>query len=214
MSARGGRALAMAALLAAPCGLASAQRADALVLRLPARRAPTISYGRSNGPANATTPAVSSALSNATAPNAVVRPDLEPGRVAGELLVGSYGGIGGFFLGRYAGLMITDLVASPTEDTRDGIAFASGVVGAWVGTTVGVYAIGNIGNQTGSLGTTAFGAGIGAVAGAFLDRLVFAPRSGDPSAGASAIRWGETVVESFLPAIGATIGFNSSRKYK
>lgn len=151
-------------------------------------------------------------LAAAAAP--ITRPDLEPGRVVGELVVGSYAGITGFFLGHYVGQVVTSWVADPEDATRSRIAFVTGVAGAWVGTTAGVFAIGSIGNQTGSLGTTAFGAGIGAVAGAVLDRLVFAPRSGNPTAGASAVRWAETVVESFLPSIGATIAFNSSRKYK
>lgn len=157
---------------------------------------------------------VAGAPLSATAAAPITRPDLEPGRVVGELVVGSYAGITGFFLGHYVGQVVTDWVADPADATRDRIAFATGVAGAWVGTTAGVFAIGSIGNQTGSLGTTAFGAGIGAVAGAVLDRLVFAPRSGNPTASASAVRWAETVVESFLPSIGATIAFNSSRKYK
>ncbi|MBI3568189.1 MAG: hypothetical protein HY084_08325 [Gemmatimonadetes bacterium] len=220
MTPRGARSLALAALLLPPCAAARAQRADAVVLRLPARAwrlaapmnaAPFSAAARAR---ETVAPLPLTAANATTTDSPVARPDLEPARVAGELLVGSYGGITGFFLGHYAGRAILDKVSNPSESASDQVAFATGVVGAWIGTTVGVYAIGNIGNQTGSLGTTAFGAGLGTVAGAFLDRLVFAPRNGDPSAGASAIRWGETIVESFLPSIGATIAFNSSRKYK
>ncbi len=235
MTPRAARTVAFVACVLAPFAGVRAQRSDAVMLRWPVATAgamrmaapsvavPRFSAPRSNAPRfsvprldalEPASPVSLPHLPSVSDPITITRPDLEPGRVAGELLVGSYAGITGFFLGRWVGLTVIDLVANPAEDTRENIAFATGVTGAWIGTTAGVFAIGAIGNQTGSLSTTAFGAGIGAVAGAFLDRLVFAPRSGDPSAGASAVRWAETVVESFLPAIGATIAFNSSRKYK
>ena len=214
MTARCARCLAAAALCALPV-CARAQRADAVALRRPAVTG-VFGIAPAPAPAPAAAPrlAFAAGTANAAVGNVIARPDLEPARIAGELLVGSYGGIGGFLVGRYAGMMLADIPNDVSENTRDGVAFAGGVLGAWMGTTVGVYGIGSIGNQAGSFGTTAFGAGVGAVAGVFLDKLVFAPRRSDPSAGASSIRWGETIVESFLPAIGATIAFNSSRKYK
>jgi hypothetical protein len=224
MTPRAARTVALAACVLTPFVSARAQRADAVALRWPAASsgtmhmaAPSLAAPRLSvprlGALEQASPVALPHLSVSTDP-IITRPDLEPGRVAGELLVGSYGGITGFFVGHYLAREIVGRVSNASDQASDNIAFATGVVGAWAGTTVGVFAIGNIGNQTGSLGTTAFGAGLGAVAGAFLDRLVFAPRSGDPSAGASTIRWGETIVESFLPSIGATIAFNSSRKYK
>jgi hypothetical protein len=141
-----------------------------------------------------------------------LRPDLEPLRLGGEIVVGTYAGIGGFVLGRAAGGVLADLMTHD-DGTRDRIAMTTGIIGGGLATAGGVYAIGNICCTTGSFGATFLGAGAGALASYVLQQTVFSGRS-HASRDASDLRWSTAILEAFLPSIGATIGFNSSRRIK
>jgi hypothetical protein len=79
------------------------------------------------------------------------------------------------------------------------------VVGGAALTPLAVYLIGNIGPQTGSLGKTYLCGLAGVAAGTILLLLAF---ESDPALGTFAF-----VASTVGPAIGATIGYNSSRRY-
>ncbi len=141
-----------------------------------------------------------------------LKPRLEPARVAGETLAGAYAGIGGFVIGRYAAKGIGNVVGVESEDTQRRIGFAGGVLGGGLATAGVVHAIGSMGDQTGDFATTYLGSGIGFVAGLGVARLVLGPE-GRPKQGMSTkMRWATANVIAFLPAIGATIAFNSTRR--
>ncbi len=150
----------------------------------------------------------------AVAPVGVRRPPLDAMRIGGEVVVGAYTGIAGFFIGRYAGLFIADALPHESENARDKVAMGAGIAGAALGTTGGVYVIGSIGDQTGSFGATLIGAGAGAVAGWLVYRVFIGSDRLSPSRATSRMRWLEASIEALLPSVGATIGFNSSRRYK
>ncbi len=143
----------------------------------------------------------------------VARPAVEPLRVAGEVAVGTYAGIGGYFLGSAIGNHIAGRWPDQNEHTTAFITTGFAYTGAAFATAGGVYAIGSMGDQRGSFSATMLGTGIGAGVGWVLDRTLFTPNR-DESAVASQRRWAETLVNSLLPSIGATIGFNSSRRFK
>jgi hypothetical protein len=142
------------------------------------------------------------------------QPSLSAGRVGGELIVGAYAGIGGFFIGRYVGDRMSDGFGVTSEVTRDRLRLSTGVLLAGAATAGSVYAIGNIGNQTGDIGQTAAGTAVGLVAAIALSRMVMAPE-GRPQGGMStARRWATANVIALLPAIGATVAFNNSRQFR
>jgi hypothetical protein len=142
------------------------------------------------------------------------RPALSAARVTGEAVVGAYTAIGGYYIGRYVGNSIGDLLTRASENDRERLATAGAWAGAVVGSAVGVYGIGNIDRQTGSVPATLGGAAAGAAAGWLLDLMFRSGRRADPSQAGSQVRWLEASLESLLPSIGATIGFNSSRRFK
>jgi hypothetical protein len=144
----------------------------------------------------------------------VGRPSLTVARVAGEAVVGAYTGVAGYYIGRYVGNSIGDLMTLSSETARDRLATTGAWTGAVVGSAAGVYGIGNIGDQTGSITATLGGAAAGAVAGWLFDRAFLAGRHANPSHAGSEMRWLEASLEALLPSIGATIGFNSSRRFK
>jgi hypothetical protein len=142
------------------------------------------------------------------------RPSLSAGRVGGELVVGAYAGIGGFFIGRYVGDRMSDGFGVTSEATRDRLRTSTGVLLAGAATAGTVYAIGNIGNQTGDLGETAAGTAVGLVAAIALSRVVMAPEGRPQREVSTARRWATANVIALLPAIGATIAFNNSRQFR
>jgi hypothetical protein len=144
----------------------------------------------------------------------VERPPLSAARVAGEAVVGAYTAIGGYYIGRYVGNSIGDLMKGASENARSRLATTGAWTGAVVGSAAGVYGIGNIDGQTGSVPATLGGAAAGAMTAWLLDRMLLAGRRADPSQAGSQVRWLEASLESLLPSIGATIGFNSSRRFK
>lgn len=142
------------------------------------------------------------------------RPRIDAGRVAGELAAGSYAGIGGFIVGRFVGEQLTDLLGAESEVTRRRTGYVTGVIGGGLATSGIVYAIGNMGDQTGDFDATALGSGVGYLLAVGLARILLGP-DGRPAEGSStAARWATVNVIALLPAIGATIGFNSTRRFK
>jgi hypothetical protein len=142
------------------------------------------------------------------------RPPLSGGRVAGEAFAGAYAGIGGFIIGRYIGERTSDVVGVRREDTRRRVGFATGVVIAGLATAGTVYAIGNIGDETGDFDATFLGAGVGFAGAMVLARMTLGPAERPREGMSTAARWAAANVIAFLPSIGATIGFNSTRRVR
>ncbi len=142
------------------------------------------------------------------------RPALSAGRVTGELVAGTYAGIGGFLVGRYVGERIGDLAGVDQDATRRFVGNLSGVAVAGLATAGTVYAIGNIGDQTGEFDATYLGTGVGFVAGWALSRALLGPQERPRQGMSTAMRWATVNIIAFLPSIGATVGFNSSRRFR
>lgn len=142
------------------------------------------------------------------------RPDLNAGRIAGEAFAGAYAGIGGFLIGRYVGQRAGDLVGVDREETRRRIGFVSGVVVAGFATAGTVYGIGNIGDETGNFDATMLGAGVGFVGALALARMTLGPSERPREGMSTAMRWAAANFIALLPSLGATVGFNSTRRFK
>lgn len=142
------------------------------------------------------------------------RPDLNAGRIAGEAFAGAYAGIGGFLIGRYVGERTSDLVGVDRDETRRRVGFTTGVVVAGLATAGTVYGIGNIGDETGNFDATLLGAGVGFVGAVLLARMTLGPSERPREGMSTAMRWAAANVIALLPSIGATIGFNSTRRFK
>jgi hypothetical protein len=142
------------------------------------------------------------------------RPPLSAGRVAGELVAGTYVGIGGYFVGRFAGERMADILGAERDATIRTVGLASGVLVAGLATAGTVYGIGNIDNQTGEFSATYLGTGVGFVAGWALSRMMLGPQERPREGMSTAARWAVANVIALLPSIGATVGFNSSRRFK
>ncbi|WKW11822.1 hypothetical protein Strain138_001088 [Pseudogemmatithrix spongiicola] len=142
------------------------------------------------------------------------RPPLNAGRVAGELAVGTYAGIGGFLVGRFVGERMADILGAERDATMRAVGLTSGVAVAGLATAGSVYGIGNIGDQTGDFSATYLGTGVGFAAGWALSRALLGPSERPREGMSTAARWATANVIALLPSIGATVGFNSSRRYK
>lgn len=142
------------------------------------------------------------------------KPRLEALRVAGEVVIGGYAGIGGFVVGRYAAEGIAGLAGARHETTVRNLGFLGGVIGGGLATAGVVYGIGNIGDQTGDFDATYLGTGVGFVAALGIAKMFLGPE-GRPREGMStSARWTAANVVALLPAIGATIAFNSTRRHR
>ncbi|MEX2182794.1 MAG: hypothetical protein WD771_12195 [Gemmatimonadaceae bacterium] len=142
------------------------------------------------------------------------RPPLNAGRVAAEVVVGAYAGIGGFVIGRFVGEGLSDAIGVGAEDTRRNVGRATGFVVAGLATAGTVYGIGNIGDETGDFDVTALGTGVGFIAALAIARVALGPNVGtDRKMGAKG-RWLTINALALLPAVGATVGFNSSRRIR
>jgi hypothetical protein len=140
-------------------------------------------------------------------------PPVEPARVAGQVLAGAYAGIGGYVLASWAGGLMSDNLPA-SDNTKDQIQFAFGLVGATMATAASVSAIGNIGDQTGSYRAALAGTAGGVAVGVILNQLLYGHARLPSEEGSSRVRWIEASLEALLPSIGATLAFNSTRKYK
>lgn len=140
-------------------------------------------------------------------------PELEPARVAGEALAGAYAGIGGYFIGSMAIGGIAELT-NVSDAMKEHITFVGGVLGAGAATAASVWAIGNIGDQTGSFPTAVGGAAAGMAVGLLLNQIIYGHARLPTEGESSRMRWVEASLEAMLPSIGATIAFNSTRRFK
>ncbi len=141
------------------------------------------------------------------------RPTLSAGRVTGELVAGTYAGIGGFLVGRLVGERMADVLGAERDATINAVGLASGVLVGGLATAGTVYGIGNIGDQTGDFAATYLGTGVGFVAGWALSRAILGPQERPRQGMSTAARWATANVIALLPSIGATVGFNSSRRF-
>ncbi|MEA3247457.1 MAG: hypothetical protein U9Q74_14990, partial [Gemmatimonadota bacterium] len=142
------------------------------------------------------------------------RPALEPARVVGELFAGAYAGIAGYFVGTWAGTVVADALPTESQDTKDKLGFAFGATGAALATAASVAAVGNIGDQTGSYPTALAGTAGGIAAGVLLNQLIYGHARLPTETSSSRMRWVSASIEALLPSLGATIAFNSTRRFK
>lgn len=142
------------------------------------------------------------------------RPPLSAGRVTGELVAGTYAGIGGFLVGRFVGERMADIGGAERDVTINRVGIASGVLVAGLATAGTVYGIGSIGDQTGDFDATYLGTGVGFVAAWGLSRALLGPAERPKQGMSTAMRWATANVVALLPSIGATVGFNSTRRMR
>jgi hypothetical protein len=140
------------------------------------------------------------------------KPRLEPARVTGQVVLGAYAGIGGFIVGRYVGEEIVHRLGSEHEPTIRRVGFATGTIGGGLATAGVVYGIGSLGDQSGDFDATALGAGVGFAASMALARVFLGPELNPPSGMRTTARWATANLIALLPAVGASIGFNSTRR--
>jgi hypothetical protein len=153
------------------------------------------------------------AQSTSAATVGVGRPDVRPERVAGEIVGGTYAGVIGYFLGRGIGTIATSGMSPESDRLRDGIVDGVGVVGGAFAIGSAVYAVGNIGAEAGSFPRTMEGVTIGLAASLVVSKLVFQGRV-PADEGSAKRKWLAATIEASLPAIGATIAFNKSRRWQ
>lgn len=141
------------------------------------------------------------------------RPALRLERVGAQVVGGTYAGVAGYMIGRGIGTVATQMLSEEHDHMRDEIVNGVGVVGAGLAIAGTVYAIGDLGAETGSFRQTLGGVAIGSVASLAISHLVFRGRI--PADKWSARRkWWVATLECSLPAIGGTIAFNNSRKWQ
>ncbi|UCH64065.1 MAG: hypothetical protein JSU77_06455 [Fidelibacterota bacterium] len=121
-------------------------------------------------------------------------------RIAGELLAGGAGGAIGYYgYLRYSG-------------EGNGMRYyAAALYGSTIGSTIGVFLVGNLGNETGSLVYTGVGSAWGLAAGMGLLMMFSIFSEGASSDVSNAF---EIISFWSCLSIGATIGFNKTRRYK
>ena len=141
------------------------------------------------------------------------KPALRPERVAAEVVGGTYAGLAGYFVGRGVGTFATSLMSAEYESARDRIVDVVGWTGAAFAIGGTVYAIGDMGAESGSFRSTMGGVAAGAATSLVLSRLVFRGRM-PKDRGSARRKWWVATLECSLPAIGGTIAFNASRKWQ
>jgi hypothetical protein len=107
-----------------------------------------------------------------------------------------------------------ELLGVRSEDTRRRLGYLGGVIGGGLATAGTVFAIGNVGDQTGDFDATYLGTGAGFVLALGLAKVLLGPDGRPPESSSTAARWATANVIALLPAIGATIAFNSTRRFK
>ena len=159
---------------------------------------------------------VASCATLAAAQDPRARPPLESWRLAGEVVAGSYAGFAGYFIGRYVGSRIGDqwLPGASHETARNrvkqGLAYTAGAFA----TAGAVYGVGSLDGQRAEYWTTLAGTGAGFAVAVVVNKLLLpTPREGETAGGRFARRAGE-VLEILFPSIGATIAFNSTRRFR
>ncbi len=142
----------------------------------------------------------------------VDRPRLDAARVTGEVVAGAYVGIGGYFLGKYVAGRVSNVLGIENEGTHRAIGLIGGGIGGGLATAGVVYAIGSMGDTAGDFNATVLGTTAGFVVAVGVARLVLGPGVRPPAGMSTAARWATANVLALLPAIGGTIGFNSTRR--
>jgi hypothetical protein len=143
---------------------------------------------------------------------ALEKPRLDAGRVAGEVVVGTYAGIGGFLVGRTVAVRLAEGLGAVEEPTLRRLGWAGGILGGGLATAGVVYGIGGLGETAGDFDATWLGSGVGFVLSASVARFLFGADGTPPEGMPPAARWATINALALLPAIGATIGFNSTRR--
>lgn len=141
------------------------------------------------------------------------RPVLRPERVAMEVVGGTYAGVAGYLVGRGIGSVATMMMTQEQEHLRDEITHGVGVAGAAFAIGGTVFAIGDMGSESGSFPMTMVGVSAGAATSLLLSRLVFHGRT-PADKGSARRKWLAATLECSLPALGGTIAFNSTRKWQ
>ena len=136
---------------------------------------------------------------------AEAEPPLDAGRVAGEVAVGAGIGFVALLLGGAVGEGIECSGGCPGDFGGLGGAIVGGAVGGVLGVGVGIYLIGNAGEQTGSFGATLGGTVLGATVGG----LVAAGMANHGSSLDSAA----VVLFAASPFVGGLLGFNLTRRW-
>lgn len=142
------------------------------------------------------------------------RPDIRPERVAIEVAGGTYVGLAGYFVARGAGTFATRMMSEDHDRLREKIVHTTGLVGGAFAVGGFVYAVGDMGRETGSFPATMLGVGVGAVASELLSRAVFHRRHYTEFRDSTKRKWLAATLEACLPALGGAIGFNSSRRWQ
>lgn len=140
------------------------------------------------------------------------KPPVSVGRALGQIGLGTLG----LPLGFVAGGVTADWIAarlSLSDDTADKVA----IVGAWTGaalaTAGGSTLVGSRGSTTGSYAAAIAGAAVGGIGSYLLIRLN--ERADDESDEPCRIRCVVSAIGVvLLPSIGATVGYNLSRKFE
>ncbi|MDQ8153581.1 MAG: hypothetical protein P3B98_02865 [Gemmatimonadota bacterium] len=141
------------------------------------------------------------------------KPAIRYERVAGEIVAGTYAGVIGYFVGRGVGTIATTMMKSDHDRVREHIVNDIGIASAAFAIGGTVFAIGNLGAESGDFRTTMVGVTAGVGASLLMSKLIFKGRM--PSNEASSHRkWLMATLDSSLPAIGGTIAFNASRKWQ
>jgi hypothetical protein len=126
------------------------------------------------------------------------KPPLRVGRIGGEILAGAALGLALGYGGAYLGYLIEGGEDEGLEGAWGLI--IGGSLGASIGCALGVYVVGSIGNETGSIGATFLGSVLGVGLG-WVALLV----------------GGESILAYMsvaIPPICACVGFNMTRRYK
>ena len=136
-------------------------------------------------------------------------PPLKAGRIAGELSFGFLSGLGGTLAGLLGAILyeeISDGGGHGSFDAYD-MLFIGAISGYAVGTSIGVSLIGSCGNEKGSFIASL----CGSLAGTLISAAIITAIESNPYEPVP--EWAPLAVIS-APVIGATIGFNLSRKYR
>ncbi len=137
------------------------------------------------------------------------KPPLKGGQVAGEILNGVVGEFLGMIGGMLPGAVLGGIIGEIAGDDSEGTAYYGALLGAIfgmpLGSAWGVYMAGDTENQSGSFLATLGGSLLGIVVGVSL--LHYAGDEGVIETIGGVLVW-------FSPPIGATIGFNLTRRYK
>jgi hypothetical protein len=141
------------------------------------------------------------------------KPDIRLERVAGEVVGGTYAGVLGYFVGRGIGSIATSMMSSERDRLREHIVNGVGIGSAAFAIGGTVYAIGNIGAETGSFRNTMAGVSVGVAASLLMSKVIFNGRMPSDE-GSSHRRWLMAALDASLPAICGTIAFNNSRRWQ